>query len=116
MIRFLADEDFDARIVRGLRLYLPDVDVTSINELRLKGTPDPEVLQMAIEQDRVLLTHDKRTMVPLADQLTESGSSHPGVIYVNRFSQMGTILDHLATVAGASHENEWRNQVKFVPF
>ncbi len=115
MIRFLADEDLDGRIIRGVRRHFPEIELTSINELGLHGTSDPEVLRIASEQDRVLLTHDKNTMVPLALDSIRVGFYCPGVVHINRFSQMGRIIDDIALIAGASHEDEWRNQVKFLP-
>lgn len=115
MIRFLGDEDFDARILRGLRRHHPEVDFTSIDEMGLKGTADPGVLRIAANLGRVLLTHDKRTMDPIAKRLIASGFTTPGVIIVDREAQIGTIVDHLAMIAMASHEDEWRNQIARVP-
>ena len=115
MIRFLCDEDIDGRVLRGLQRRYPELDITSINDLGLKGASDPDVLRVAIEQDRVLLTHDVRTMRPLARRFIESGIAIPGLVCIDRNAQMGTILDDLATIAVASHEDEWRDQIMHVP-
>ena len=115
MIRFFGDEDFDARILRGLRQHHPEVDFTSIDEMGLKGSADPDVLHIAADLGRVLLTHDKSTMEPIAKGLIASGFSTPGVVIVDREAQIGTIIDHIATIAIASHEDEWRNQITRIP-
>ena len=115
MIRFLCDEDIDGRVLRGLIRRYPEIDITSINELGMRGAADPDVLRIAIEQDRVLLTHDVRTMRPSARQFIESGIAIPGLICIRRNAQIGTILDDLATIAVASHEDEWRDQIAHVP-
>ena len=76
MIRFRCDEDIDGRVLRGLIRRYPEIDITSINELGMKGAADPDVLRIAIEQDRVLLTHDVRTMRPWLDN-SLSQHRHP---------------------------------------
>lgn len=66
MISLLADEDFNARIVRGLRRLIPEISVLSVQEAKLAGTPDAEILDHAADDGRVLLTHDVNTMVAAA--------------------------------------------------
>ena len=43
----LADENLDRRIVRGLRLDLPDVDCRIAQDEGLTGVADPDVLAWA---------------------------------------------------------------------
>ncbi len=61
-VRFLADENFDYVILRGLRLRQTQVDILTAPQAGILGFPDPAVLAYAAEHDRVLLSHDKRTM------------------------------------------------------
>jgi hypothetical protein len=53
MIRFLADADFNHAIVKGCWRHEPAMDFLSANEAKLEGVPDPDVLALAAEQDRV---------------------------------------------------------------
>lgn len=62
MIRFLADADLDEAIVSGYRRREPTMDFRSAHDAKLEGVPDPEVLRIAAEQDRLLVSHDFRTM------------------------------------------------------
>lgn len=62
MIRYLADADFNYAIVKGCRRREPAMDFLSANEARLEGIPDSDVLALAAEQDRILITHDRQTM------------------------------------------------------
>ena len=55
-MRFLADESFDFAGVRALRAA--GYDVVAIVEIA-PGAPDPEVLRLGSDGDRVLLTEDK---------------------------------------------------------
>ena len=61
MIRFLADADFNHVIVKGCRRHEPALDFLSANEAKLQGVPDSEVLALAAEQNRILVTHDRQT-------------------------------------------------------
>jgi hypothetical protein len=57
MIRFLADADLNHAIVKGCRRHEPAMDFLSANEAKLEGLPDADVLAIAAEQDRILVTH-----------------------------------------------------------
>jgi hypothetical protein len=41
------DEDFDNRILRGLVKRLPYLDVVRVQDVGLRGSPDPEVTSVA---------------------------------------------------------------------
>src|SRR2546427_3859128 len=77
-LRFLADEDFDNDIVRGLLRRLPTLDVMRAQDVGLSGQRDPVVLAWAAQEDRVILTHDVSTMTAhayarIADGLPMAG-------------------------------------------
>jgi predicted nuclease of predicted toxin-antitoxin system len=55
-VKFVADECFDALLVDGLRNH--GLDVLYVKEIA-PGAADDTVLQMAADQERVLLTEDK---------------------------------------------------------
>jgi hypothetical protein len=57
MTRFLADADLNHSIVKGCRRHEPAMDFLSANEAKLEGLPDADVLAIAAEQDRILVTH-----------------------------------------------------------
>ncbi|MDK3157340.1 DUF5615 family PIN-like protein [Kamptonema cortianum] len=62
MIRFLLDENFNGKIVRGLRARQPDVDMIRVQNTELSDADDPTVLEWAAKEGRILLTHDLDTM------------------------------------------------------
>ena len=47
MIRFLLDENFNGKIVRGLRARKPDVDMIRVQDTELSGADDRSVLDLA---------------------------------------------------------------------
>lgn len=61
-VRYLFDEDFNGRIVRGLRRRAPRLDAQTVQTAGLTQAPDTDVLQWAATKRRVLVSHDHRTM------------------------------------------------------
>ena len=55
-LAFLADENFDGKLLGGLLNRLPELDVVRVQEVGLSGVGDPEVLYWAADQGRILLT------------------------------------------------------------
>ena len=56
MIRFLADENFNNQIVRGILRQNSDVDIVRIQDVELSGVDDPTVLAWAAQEGRIVLT------------------------------------------------------------
>ncbi len=61
-VRFLADANFNQKIVRGLLIRQPAIDFQLPEAVIPEKTPDAEVLDLAESLGRVLVTHDVRTM------------------------------------------------------
>ncbi len=116
MIRFLTDEDFDGRIVRGLRRRLPDLDLLRIQEAGLRAVHDRTVLEYAAKSDRVLLTHDIRTMSPYALDRIAQNLPTPGVILVPQDYPIRKAIDELELVAQCLDPGDLIDTVKRLPF
>lgn len=58
MIRFVADESFDGRVLDGLHRASPRIDVLDVRAWGRAGEPDPEVLAWAAGLGRVVLAHE----------------------------------------------------------
>ena len=54
MLRLLIDENFDHRILRGVKLRLPQLDYLAVQETELKGIKDPPRRAMVNYYDDVL--------------------------------------------------------------
>lgn len=115
MLRFLADEDFDQDIVRGLMRRLAEIDIVTAQESGLSGVEDSGVLARAAEEGRILLTHDARTMMRFAGARIEAGLPMPGVFVVRQATAPGVAIDTLELLAECSLEREWDWQIRFVP-
>ena len=115
MLRLLADEDFDHRIVRGLLARMPSIDIVTVQEVGLGGRHDREVLAWAAEQRRVLLTHDVTTMTRFAYERIAAGLPMPGVFAVQQTAPIGPVIDDLVLILETSDEDAWEGQVRYLP-
>ncbi len=115
MIRYLADENFDGKVVGGLRRRSQEVDILTVQEAGLSAAEDPDMLSWAAEQDRVILTHDVRTMTRFAIERIAQGLRMPGVLEVNRSLGRGRAIEQLLTIAIASFDGEYEGQIHYLP-
>src|SRR5258708_36177335 len=60
-IRFQADNDLKFAIVKAVRRREPAIDFASVQESGLDGLGDPDLLDRAASDGRVLVWHDLRT-------------------------------------------------------
>jgi len=60
--RFLADADFNHKIVVGLRRKEPMIDFLGARTGGVIGLSDPEVIANAAKHGRILVSHDRKTM------------------------------------------------------
>ena len=82
MPRLAADHNFDARIVAGLMRRKPDLEIVRIRDRGLSSAPDAIVLEWAAEEGRILLTHDRATLLGLAYERVARGEQMSGIIAV----------------------------------
>jgi len=115
VVRFLSDQDLNARIVDGLRERLPDIDVVSVRDVGLAKAADPDILEWAAREPRVLLTHDVSTMVAFANQRLRAGGHHAGVIKVPQTMAIGKAVEDLVLIASAATSEDLRDQVFHLP-
>ena len=114
-MRFVADENFDNRILRGLLLRKPDLDIVRVQDLEIAGTDDDSVLAWADRAERVLLTHDQRTVPQYAYERLQRGETVAGVIVVKDTLSLGSVIEDILLIAEATSADEWVNQVQRLP-
>ena len=115
MLPFLADENFNNDILRGVLRRNPDLDIVRVQDVGLSGSPDPEILAWAAKEQRLVLTHDVSRMTRYAYERVEAGESMPGVFEVPRSARLGQVIEDLLLIAEMSGEEEWENQVRYLP-
>lgn len=112
--RFLADADLNRKIIFGLRRREPTIDFQEAHEGDVSARPDPEVLSIAARENRILVSHDRRTMPAHFARFRETQSS-PGLILVSQNADIGTVIEDLLLIWAASTLEEWRDAIGFVP-
>ena len=112
--RFLADADLDLRIVTGLKRIEPEIDFETAQIAALKGVPDAEVLRIAAEENRVLVSHDRRTM-PSAFYSFLRERESPGLILIKQICPLGQAIEELRICYHGSRAEEFANQIHYLP-
>ena len=115
MIRLAADENLDNDILRGICRRVPSLDVVRVQDVGLRGADDARILAWAAIEGRVLVTHDVSTVTPAARARVASGLPMPGVVQVVRTSAIGAAIEDLVLLVECSRDEEWANQVRYVP-
>ena len=113
--RFQADNDLRKAIRLGLLLKEPSIDFESALREGLDGVPDPEVLRIAADAGRILVSHDTNTMPRHFRAYLAIGKPSPGVIIVPQNLSTGTVIERLLLVWIASDAEEWRNRLTWLP-
>jgi len=113
-VRFQADADLDGRILRGLRRASPEVDIRTALDASLAGLEDPEVLRIASESGRILISQDRRTMPGHFARYVD-GAKSPGVILLREATPISTAIEELVLIWSASEADEWINRLVWIP-
>ena len=112
--RFLADADFNQKIILGLLQREPTINFQTASQGHVIGRPDLEVLAIAARENRILISHDRGTMPAHFTRFTATQSS-PGLILVAQEIDIGTAIEDLLLIWAASTLEEWRDKIGFVP-
>ena len=113
-VRFQADSDLDGRILRGLRRRAPELDIRTATEAGLEGIKDPDVLRIAADSGRVLVSQDRRTMPGhFARHIREARS--PGLIPIREAVPVVVAMEELILIWGASEAEEWIDRLIWIP-
>jgi hypothetical protein len=91
------------------------IDFASARDTDLKGVLDPEVLALAAHDNRILITHDRQTMVEHFRRRLEIGNSSPGLLLVAQSAALGPVVEAIILAWAVSDEAEWRDQIHHLP-
>lgn len=93
-VRYQADADLNQAIVTGVLRRESTIDFQTAFAAGLEGVKDPEVLAIAAQQGRILVSHDRKTMLSeFAMFITSNQSS--GVIIVSRKLWIDVVIEEL---------------------
>jgi predicted nuclease of predicted toxin-antitoxin system len=114
VLRLAADENLDARVLRGLLLRLRELNVVRVQDAGLSGADDPEVLAWAAGEERVLLSHDVRTMTAFAAERITKSEPMAGLVILPQTEAIGLVLDALEELITSGQEDAMRGQILYL--
>ena len=114
-IRFQADNDLKFGIVKAVRRREPAIDFASAHDAGLERTGDPEVLDRAASENRVLVSHDRRTMLDHFRTRLAAGRFSPGVLIVSQGVSIGLVAEAIVYIWSVSDPSELRDQAHYLP-
>jgi len=115
-VRVLLDAHVSSRHV-GRRLTRAGHDVLALDQDEtLSRLTDEEVLALAAEQARIVITHNVRHFVPIVRSWVEARRSHHGLIAVMlAHTDYGAILRRLEhAFAARPDQDEWIDRIEFL--
>jgi hypothetical protein len=113
-IRFQADADLNFDVIRAVRQEEPAVDFASANaEFRLLS--DPEILERAAVANRVLVSHDRRTMLNHFRNRLAARTSSPGLLIVSQGAAIRPVVESIIVLWAVADPAELRDQVFHLP-
>jgi len=114
--RFLADHDLNEHLVTGVVRLHPEIEFVRVRDVGLADASDLDVLGYASRMSLCVVSHDVNTMTAAVAATIGSGGSFPGLFMVRQTTPVRVAIESLVLVWSASDQDEWRNQVVFLPF
>ncbi len=112
--RFQADADLNQIIVKATLRREPLIDFQTAHAAKLSGLKDEEVLVIAAKGNRILVTHDRKTIPHYFAEFISSEKS-PGVLIVLQKLPVANVVEDLILIWTASEAEEWINRIRFLP-
>jgi hypothetical protein len=114
-VRWLADENFNNNIIKGLLRRNPRFDIVRTQDTPLAGADDSVLLEGAAREGRMLLSHDVNTIVALAYERAVRGHRVSGVFVCRSSLPVALAIEEIATIDECSEVGEWEGRVLFLP-
>ena len=100
-------------MLRGLRRFAPEIDIRTAAAAGLAGLEDPEVLLIACNSQRILVSQDRRTM-PAHFTRFAAANRCPGVILLREAIPISTVKEELVIIWSASEAEEWTGRIVWI--
>jgi hypothetical protein len=115
MLRLLIDQDLDHDILRGLIRRIPQIDTVTAFESGLSEATDRELLIWAAQNERAIITHDRKSMPQHAADLMDEGKNIAGLFVVLRRLPLQQVIEDLELMITCSENDEWVNVIRYLP-
>jgi hypothetical protein len=114
MLRLLTDESFNEYIAKGLLRRQPSLNLVRVQDAMLRGTPDPDLLAWAAANQRVLVVHDRQTMVGFAITRVQARQPMSRLIVVDDHMPIGRAIDELEARVLCTDMDEWLDRIEYI--
>jgi len=113
-IRFQVDADLNQIILLATVRREPSMDFQTAGTADLVQRRDKEVLAIAAQEKRLLVTHDQKTMPRhFAEFITTETS--PGLLVVPQHLAVATVVENSLLIWFTTEAEEWTNRISFLP-
>lgn len=86
----------------------------SVHDIGPKDMPDPDILEWAAREGRVVVTQDVNTLVGYALQRVRAGLPVAGVIAIRGPVPFGQAVEEVEVLGLAGEEDDLRDQVIYI--
>jgi len=114
-MKFLADENFNNDILRGVWRRVPRAVFVRVQDIDIAGAHDSQVLTYAAEHGYILLSHDTNTMPGHFYTRLKANLPVPGVFLVHKPTPVGRVVDALELIILASEPSDWWGKITYIP-
>ena len=114
-MKFLADENLEQALFRGLLRQRPYLDIVRVQDIGLAGASDSYILAWAWDNQRILLTHDLRTMPRHVYERLAQGYQAAGVFVMRSDEPLQRLIQDILLIADTTTADEWHGQVFRLP-
>lgn len=112
-IRFQADENLNEDIVTGVLRRAPEIDFEFAGHAGLSKLHDLDVLTIAARDERILVTHDRRSMPEHFAKFIETQTC-PGVFIISQKASVARAIEELILIWTLSEAGDYVNSIRIL--
>lgn len=114
-IAFQADEDLNQSIINAVLRMKSEIKFITAFDAGMKGFTDLQVLELCAKEQRVLVSHDYRTMPNYFAEFINQNISC-GVIIAPKRLSVAEVAENIILIWEISDSEEWINRIAVLPF
>jgi hypothetical protein len=114
--RFLTDEDLHGPTIHAVIRLEPSLEIVRAIDVGLSHVDDSVILEYAMTNGLLVVSHDVNTMKAAAERRIASGQGISGLFIVLQGRPTREVAESLILIWAVSQAEEWRDRIVFLPF
>ncbi|RRR65521.1 MAG: hypothetical protein EI684_22875 [Candidatus Viridilinea halotolerans] len=116
-IRYLLDENLSPRVKLTVARHYPGLDLLRVGDegAPALGTLDPELLVWLDQQQRVLVTDNRKSMPSHIADHHAVGGHHWGIFLVRKRTSLLLLAETLSVYWDVTEAEQWRDVMEWLP-